>query len=145
MRTHWLVPALCAASVLLASGCGSDSSGPSGNPPPDGDILVQNDLFNPSAFSVSAGSAVTWAWNSNGQQHSVTFDDQPIDSDVKTSGTFQHTFATAGTFAYHCRVHPTTMKGTITVTAAGSAGGNPPAGGTGGGGGTTGGGGGYNY
>ena len=53
MRTQWLMPALCAASVLLASGCGSDSSGDGGtsnNPPPAGDILVQNDLFNPATF-----------------------------------------------------------------------------------------------
>ena len=144
MRTHWLMPALCTASLLLASGCGGDSSGPSGsgNPPPDGDILVQNDLYNPSAFTVAAGSAVTWAWDSNGALHSVTFDDQPIDSDVKGSGTFQHTFSTAGTFAYHCRVH-SFMHGSITVTAAGSASGNPPA--SGGGGGSGMGGGGYGY
>ena len=146
MRTHWLMPALCAASALLASGCGGDSSGPDGgnNPPPDGDILVQNDVFNPSAFTVAAGSAVTWAWDSNGQIHSVTFNDQPIDSDIKSSGTFQHTFATAGTFAYHCRVH-SNMVGTVTVTAAGSAGGDPPASGGGGGGGSGMGGGGYGY
>jgi plastocyanin len=138
MRIHWLMPALSAASVLLASGCGSDSSGPSGNPPPDGDILVQNDHYNPPTLTVSAGSSVTWAWDSNGEPHTVTFDADPNQtSGVKSSGTYEHTFATAGTFAYHCQVHPTTMKGTITVTAAGSSSGNPPA--SGGGGGSTGG------
>ena len=147
MRTHWLVPALCAASVLLASGCGGSSGGPTdggGNPPPSGDVLVQNNLFNPSSFTVATGSAVTWAWDSNGESHSVTFNDQPIDSDIQTSGTFQHTFSTAGTFAYHCKVH-SNMTGTITVSASGSAG-NPPASGGGGGSGSGGGmGGGYGY
>lgn len=147
MRIHRLMPALCAASVLLASGCGGDSNGPSdgggGNPPPEGDITVGNNFFDPATFSVAAGSTVTWAWNSNGLQHTVTFNDLPIDSERKSSGTFEHTFASAGTFAYHCEVHPT-MTGTITVTAAGSAGGGG-GGGSGGGGGGSGGGGGGGY
>jgi plastocyanin len=134
------MPALCAASVLLASGCGGDSNGPSdggGNPPPDGDIIVRNNFYDPSTLSVPTGTTVTWAWA--GGSHSVTFSDD--DSDIKSSGTFQRTFAAAGTFPFHCRVHPE-MTGTITVTAAGSAGGDPPAGGSGGGGGM---GGGYDY
>jgi plastocyanin len=32
------------------------------------------------------------------------------------SATYQHTFATAGTFAYHCAIH-TTMTGSVTVAA----------------------------
>jgi plastocyanin len=140
MRTHWLMPALCAASVLLASGCGGDSNGPSdgggGNPPPDGDVLVKNNFYDPATLSVTSGTTVTWAWI--GGSHSVTFSDD--DSDIKSSGTFQRTFASTGTFPYHCRVH-SEMTGSITVTAAGSAGGNPPAGGGGGGMG----GGGYDY
>jgi plastocyanin len=141
MRRLRLMPALCAASALLALGCGGDSNGPSdgGNPPPDGDVLVQSNFYSPATLSVAAGTSVTWAWR--GGSHSVTFSD--ADSDIKSSGTFERTFPTAGTFPYHCRVHPE-MTGTITVTAAGSAGGDPPAGGSGGGGSGMGGGG-YGY
>ena len=146
MRTQWLMPALCAASVLLASGCGSSSGdGGTGNnpPPPTSDVLVQNDLFNPANFSVAAGSTVTWGWDSNGQTHTVTSDDgSTFNSGQKSSGSFEHTFATAGTFPYHCQIHPTIMKGTITVTAAADNGGSTGGGGTGGGGGGSGGGGG---
>jgi plastocyanin len=150
MRFHSLMPALCAASVLLASGCGSNSSGPSdggSNPPPDGDILVQNDLYNPSTLTVATGTTVTWAWDSHGAQHTVTFDADPSQtSGTKTSGTYQRTFGSAGTFAFHCEIHPTIMKGTITVTASGSSGDNPPpAQGGGGSGGSGMGGGGYGY
>jgi plastocyanin len=149
MRTQWLMPALCAASVLLASGCGSDDSGGNGGtgnnpPPPEGDILVQNDLFSPATFSVAAGGTVTWAWDSNGQQHTVTFDDGSVDSNRKSSGTFQHTFTTAGSFPYHCEVHPTTLWGTIRFTAVSGFGGTGGGGGGWGGGGG-GGGGGYPY
>ena len=153
MRIQWLMPGLCAASVLLASGCGSDSSGDGGtanNPaPPAGDVLVQNDLFNPATLSVPAGTTVTWAWDSDGQTHTVTFDDGSDNSGQKSSGTFQHTFSSAGTFAYHCEIHPTIMKGTITVTTGaddgGSTGGGTAGGGGSSGGGGSGGGGGYPY
>jgi plastocyanin len=37
-----------------------------------------------------------------------------------------------GTFFFHCDVHPTQMKGTVTVAAAGAPGGGPPGGGGGG-------------
>lgn len=148
MRIKWLVPALSAASVLLASGCGGGSSGDGGtsnNPPPAGDVLVQNDRFNPTTFSVSAGGTVTWGWDSDGQTHTVTFDDGTIDSGQKSSGTFEHTFSSAGSFPYHCQIHPTIMKGTITVTAAAGDGGGTGGGGTAGGGGGSGGGGGGGY
>ena len=34
---------------------------------------------------------------------------------VRASGQYRHTFPKAGTFSYHCDVHPT-MRGTVTVT-----------------------------
>jgi plastocyanin len=143
MRTYWLMPALCAASVLLASGCGGESSGPSdggSNPPPEGDVLVRNNFYDPATFSVAAGSTVTWAWTAG--PHTVTFSD--ANSGIKSSGTFEKTFPAVGSFPYHCQVHPE-MTGTITVTAPGSSGdANPPAGDGGGGGGGMGGGG-YGY
>ena len=145
MKPHRLMPALCVASALFALGCGSDSGGTSNNPPPAGDVLVQNDLFKPATLSVTAGTTVTWAWDSDGRTHTVTSDDgSSFDSNQKSSGTFQHTFASAGTFAYHCEIHPTIMKGTITVTAASGDGGTAGGGGGRGGGGG-GGGGGYPY
>ena len=82
MKPHRLMPALCVASALFALGCGSDSGGTSNNPPPAGDILVQNDLYNPSTLSVAPGTTVTWAWDSDGHDHTVTFDAEP----AQTSG-----------------------------------------------------------
>ena len=35
-----------------------------------------------------------------------------------SGGTFSHTFDTAGTFLYHCEVHPTLMNGQIVVLGA---------------------------
>ncbi len=39
-------------------------------------------------------------------------------SPVMNSGNFTHTFTTAGTFYYKCILHPTQMRGQITVLAA---------------------------
>jgi len=132
MGTRWLVPALCAASVFLFSACG-DSSGPSGggNPPPDGDVLVKNNFYDPATLQVTVGTTVTWAWNSGGITHTVTFDDGP-NSGNKTSGTFERTFDATGSFPYHCLIHGVQMSGTVTVTEAVGGTGAPPGGGGGG-------------
>jgi plastocyanin len=47
----------------------------------------------------------------------VTADDGSFDSgSLATDATFSQTFDAAGTFAYHCTIHPS-MTGTITVAA----------------------------
>lgn len=141
MGTRWLMPALCAVSALLSLGCSSSTS-PS-NPPPESDIVITNFKFTPAAFSVATGVKVTWGWNSGGTEHSVTFTDGE-DSGIKGSGTFDRTFTAAGSYPYHCRVHPE-MTGTITVTAAGGATGGSTGGNSGGSMGGGGGGGTYGY
>jgi plastocyanin len=73
--------------------------------------------FDPAAITIAAGSTVTWH-NSGQQSHTVSADDGSFKSDyISPGGTFQHTFATAGDFAYHCDPHPW-MKAVIHVTGA---------------------------
>ena len=70
--------------------------------------------FSPSSITIKVGSSVTWT-NTGNATHTVTADDGSFDSGSVTSGaTFSHTFATAGTFAFHCAIHPG-MKGTVVV------------------------------
>jgi plastocyanin len=77
-------------------------------------VDIKNFAFAPASASVAAGSKVTWT-NSDTTAHTVTFDDGSADSGNLAAGaTFDHTFATAGTFAYHCAIH-SSMKGTVTV------------------------------
>jgi hypothetical protein len=66
-----------------------------------------------------AGSTVTWM-NSGAAPHTVTADDGAFDSDRLAPGaSFSQPFDTAGTFTYHCEIHPQ-MTGTIVVSEAGS-------------------------
>jgi predicted lipoprotein with Yx(FWY)xxD motif len=71
--------------------------------------------FDPASLSVKVGESVTWT-NTGATAHTVTADDGSFDSKSMAAGaTFSQTFAKAGTFAYHCAIHPG-MKGTVTVS-----------------------------
>lgn len=55
---------------------------------------------------VRAGQSVTWI-NIGRQPHTITARDGSFDSGILESGeSWSHTFPTAGSFAFHCRVHP---------------------------------------
>jgi len=75
--------------------------------------------FSPATLTIKAGTTVIWK-NTTAASHTVTSDDgKSFDSGMTNpiaaqSGTFSHTFTTAGTFAYHCAIHPF-MKATIIV------------------------------
>jgi len=136
---------ILAAAGVAALGCsGSDSpSAPTGGGAstvtvgtPAGGLV-----FTPASITVAPNSTVTWNWNSGGVTHDVTFTDGSR-SGPKSSGTFQKTFPTAGTFNYICSIHGSVMSGTVIVsTSSGDNGGSN--GGSGGGGSGGGGGGAY--
>lgn len=131
---------ILAAGTLSLLACSDD--GPSGGnaPPPEGDITIGDDFYNPESFSATVGTPVVWIWTGS-NLHTVTFDDGAPGSDPQASGTFQRTFTAAGAFTYFCTVHgAAVMSGVVNVAAGGS--GGSGGGGDGGGGG---GGGGYDY
>ena len=75
--------------------------------------------FSPAKLTIKTGTTVTWK-NTTAVGHTVTSDDgKSFDSGTANpiaaqSGTFSFTFTTAGTYAYHCAIHPF-MKATIIV------------------------------
>jgi plastocyanin len=76
--------------------------------------IIKDRAFQPADIAVSVGATVTWT-NQDGFGHTVTADDSSFDSGTMAGGaTFSQAFATAGTFAYHCKIHPS-MHGTVTV------------------------------
>lgn len=85
-----------------------------------GSVSIQSMAFAPATLTVSAGAVVTWS-NNDAVAHTVTSDTGLFDSgslapagNYSSGGTFSYTFATAGTYNYHCTVHPM-MTGTIIV------------------------------
>src|SRR5438128_1366690 len=62
--------------------------------------------FSPTSLTVAVGTTVTWR-NTTGAPHTVTSDDgSTFNGMLSTGGTFSFTFTKAGTFAYHCNIHP---------------------------------------
>jgi len=115
-------------------GCGSPSSPPaavvSPSPPPAaapappasgaavtivlGASTLTTTAYAPNPVTVTAGGTVTWT-NGDTLTHTSNADGAAWNSGPIAPGrSFSHTFATAGTFPYHCTLHPG-MIGTVTV------------------------------
>jgi plastocyanin len=77
-------------------------------------IQISNYSFSPATLTVKTGDTVTWT-NQDSAGHSATADDKSFDTGVLDQGkSGTSTFSKAGTYAYHCSVHPS-MHGTIIV------------------------------
>jgi plastocyanin len=112
---------LLAASVA----CGSSSpSAPSPTPAPSGSSVsasivagsstLTTTAYSPNPITVSVGGAVTWT-NNDVTIHTSTANGGAWSSgSIAPGGTFRMTFPTAGSFPYHCAIHPG-MIGTVTV------------------------------
>src|SRR5436190_787629 len=76
-------------------------------------ISIVNFAFSPSTANIGLNDTVTWTWV--GSPHTTTSDTGLWDSGVFGAGhTFSRTFTSAGTFPFHCTVHPF-MTGSINV------------------------------
>ena len=109
--------AMIAAVVVVGVACGSASygTGGGGGSPTANQVFMQNTAFNPATRTVSVGTTVTWV-NQDPFAHTTTSNSGAWDSgSIASTGSFQRTFATAGTFPYHCTIHGTPMSGTIVV------------------------------
>jgi plastocyanin len=70
--------------------------------------------MNPSDATVKVGDTVTWT-NSSTSNHQIIFDGGPDCGILLIGKSSAVTFANAGSYHYICKIHPTYMKGTITV------------------------------
>ena len=86
------------------SGMTIDTTG-SVHPGPN-EVFIQYMAFNPSPVTVLTNTAVTWI-NLDMIDHTITSDAGLFDSGIiSPDATFNYTFTTAGTYTYHCKVHP---------------------------------------
>lgn len=129
--------------VLALAGCGASSvataPAPTQTPPPTAtteptatsgpstphvDIIQDRSgyyssfAFSPATLTVKVGTTVTWL-NTTQAPHTSTSDATPAlwdSTPINPGGAFTFTFTRAGTYSYHCSIHPN-MHGTIVVTA----------------------------
>ena len=80
-----------------------------------------NYRFVPDTLTIKAGTVVIWTNTSDASHNVMSKAGAP--GSFSTTGmltenqTFAVVFTTPGTYSYQCSIHPTTMQGTITVTA----------------------------
>ncbi len=86
-------------------------------------VAIQNFAFSPRTLTIAPGDTVVWT-QQDSAPHTVTSDTGAwtASADLGSGQTFSHTFTTAGTFPYHCAVHPN-MTATIVVASSGASGG----------------------
>lgn len=80
------------------------------------DVTIDNYAFSPGALAVPLGTTVTWT-NRDHDVHTVTADDTAPtfkSAGLDTGDSFSFTFNKAGTYSYHCSLHPH-MTGKIVV------------------------------
>ena len=86
-------------------------------------FCLRASTFDPTSLTVAVGTTVTWD-NNSGVTHNVVFTNPTAAKSVGTgpsgdigqtsSGTQARSFATAGTYAFHCTIHAG-MNGSVTV------------------------------
>ena len=73
-------------------------------------VTIKDFKFAPQPVQAKVGDIVAWK-NDDSAPHSATMDDGSCDTDSIAAGaTAMLTFTAAGTYTYHCKVHPTQMK-----------------------------------
>lgn len=109
-----------ACSSKATPSADSSTTPPATTPPASGSVVaVVGNTFEPKDLTVAAGTEVTFSW-AGAVPHNVVADDDSFNSGAAANtGTFKHTFGTAGTTKYYCAVHGGKggigMAGTITV------------------------------
>jgi plastocyanin len=88
------------------SGAGTPASGTA--------VAIDNFAFSPATLNAKMGQQVTWT-NKQDIAHTVTADGGAFDHPMPSGATFSFAFAKAGSFAYHCTIHPS-MHATIVVS-----------------------------
>jgi plastocyanin len=122
LRAVWRAAGTTAGLTVLAVGALAAPADPHpGHGPPQ--IAVADHKFTPATLQVYERDSVLFVWPGPDTDHSATADDGSFDSDSgKSPGLVLHKindyyaveFSKAGTYSFHCKVHPD-MTGTITV------------------------------
>jgi plastocyanin len=81
-------------------------------------VMISGFAFQPAALASHAGDAMTWT-NHDTAPHDVTVTSGPVtfhSLTITTRQSWSHTFATVGSYAYICSIHPD-MHAALTVAA----------------------------
>jgi plastocyanin len=80
-------------------------------------VKMANFAFDPATVTAKVGDTITWT-NTDSTGHTATIkgNDACTTPTLAKDATGSITFSQAGTYDFFCKIHPTTMTGTITVS-----------------------------
>lgn len=117
---------LASGVLMVAAACGGGGTSTQAPPPSQaaaaivcsgtpgsGQVAAADFTYTPSSSTAAVGSTITWA-NGDSAPHTVTFDAGPDCGQMTSGGTITATFNVAGSYPYHCTIHPS-MKATVVV------------------------------
>src|SRR2546428_9157498 len=106
-RLALLLIAMFIPLLLLAPALGARAARPAAHAHATVHVTIQNFAFSPQTVNVAPGTTVVWT-NKDSVDHTVTSDTGAWSDSgsLGTGRTFSHTFTKAGTFPYHCAIHP---------------------------------------
>lgn len=113
------LPGIAVAASAAILGGGVAVAAPHSNAPAASTVTtklvtVRNFAFNPAMVTIRHGTAVRWT-NRDTTTHTTTSNTGLWNHTLRPGQSFTFTFRKAGTFRYHCNIHPT-MTGTVRVT-----------------------------
>jgi len=107
-------------AASIAGPAGSSGAAPCAPSNAAGSVAatVKDFAFAPEPVQAKVGDTVTWT-NAGPTPHSAALDSFAVcaTTTLNTGDAGSITFTAAGTYTYHCAIHPTRMKGTIVVSA----------------------------
>jgi plastocyanin len=109
-RRHGVARALLVGVLTIAAaGCrGSGTSDPVG-------IGITGTRFDPDALDLPSGRTTFVIANNDPFAHTFTLDDGTVDRRIPAGETVHIVVDLTATVGFHCRIHPTSMHGTLTV------------------------------
>ena len=134
---RFATPFVLGLALMAVSACGGSSSSPSqaASQPASGPasqpaastgaacaevasgtvtVNIEGNAYSPDPVTASVGDAIQWT-NGDSVPHTATLDEGDCGTEMIAAGaTLGLTFNAAGTYTYHCTVHPE-MTGTIEV------------------------------
>ncbi len=115
MKNNSLLSLLFLFTIICTTNfsCSKDNGGTT---PTGSNVSISGFAFNSAALTVAKGATVKWT-NNDATAHTVTSDTgtELNSGSIAPGATFSHTFSAAGSFSYHCNIHPS-MTAAITVT-----------------------------
>lgn len=94
--------AACAGAVVLPSALAASTT----------TVTLKDISFKKATVHIAKGASVKWVWDDGPSPHNVTFARRH--SGTKKTGVYVLRFAKAGTYRYHCTLHPG-MDGKVIV------------------------------